>query len=124
MREQVIQQRIRLELGQHPDLRIFRNTTGTCTDQRTGNFIRYGLAKGSSDLIGIRRITITPDMVGQTVGVFTSLEVKTDTGRPSPEQKAWLGMVQQLGGIAAIVRSPEDAARVLGVTDRTGGSSG
>ena len=112
-REQVIQQQIRLDIGINPNVRLFRNNTGQATDQRTGNFIRYGLAVGSSDLIGIRKVTITPDMVGQTIGVFASLEVKTDTGKPSTDQKKWLSMVTAFGGIAGVVRSPQDARRLL-----------
>lgn len=115
MREQVIQQQIRLDIGINPEVRLFRNNCGTATDPRTGNFIRYGLSPGSSDLIGIRKITITPDMVGQTIGVFTSLEVKTDTGKPSTDQKKWLSMVTAFGGIAGVVRSPQDARRILGL---------
>lgn len=115
MREQVIQQQIRLDIGINPEVRLFRNNCGTATDPRTGNFIRYGLSPGSSDLIGIRKVTITPDMVGQTIGVFTSLEVKTDTGKPSTDQKKWLSMVTAFGGIAGVARSPQDARRILGL---------
>lgn len=115
MREQVIQQQIRLNIGINPEVRLFRNNCGTATDPRTGNFIRYGLSPGSSDLIGIRKVTITPDMVGQTIGVFTSLEVKTDTGKPSTDQKKWLSMVTAFGGIAGVARSPQDARRILGL---------
>jgi hypothetical protein len=58
----------------------------------------FGLCKGSADLIGYRTITITPDMVGQQVAVFASIEVKTPTGRIRPEQQAWLETVQAAGG--------------------------
>jgi hypothetical protein len=54
------------------------------------------LCKGSADLIGYRTITITPDMVGQQVAVFTSIEVKTPTGRIRPEQQhGWKQSRQQ-----------------------------
>jgi hypothetical protein len=43
-----------------------------------------GLVKATADLIGWRSITITPDMVGTTVAIFASIEVKTPTGRVSP----------------------------------------
>lgn len=67
-----------------------------------------GLCKGSSDVIGITPVTITADMVGQRVGLFTAFEIKTATVRLSPEQRAFLQMVADLGGIAAEVRSVDD----------------
>jgi hypothetical protein len=74
--------------------------------------VRYGLQPGSSDLIGWRTVTITPDMVGQRIAVFTSIEVKTPTGRVKPEQQQWLDAVQAAGGIAGVARSVEDALRI------------
>ena len=59
-------------------------------------------------------MTITPDMVGQRVAVFTSIEVKTPTGRLTPAQQAWLGAVHNAGGIAGIARSVRDANEILG----------
>jgi hypothetical protein len=64
-------------------------------------------------LIGWRTITITPEMVGQQLAVFTSIEVKTPTGRIRPEQQAWLDTVQTAGGIAGIARSIRDANEIL-----------
>ena len=113
MSETDLQQRIRLALGTRPDLRLFRNNTGTLPDPRTGRPVQFGLARGSADLIGYRTVTITPDMVGQQVAVFTSLEVKTPTGRIRPEQTNWLHAIKRAGGIAAIVRSVDDAINVL-----------
>ena len=112
-----LQQHIRLALGQRPDLRLFRNNTGTLPDPRTGRPVQFGLARGSADLIGLRTVTITPDMVGQQVAVFTSIEVKTATGRVTPDQHNWLNMVQQAGGIAGVARSVSDAIRILGDAD-------
>jgi hypothetical protein len=79
---------------------------------RRGVPVRYGLQPGSSDLIGWRTVTITPEMVGQQVAVFTSIEVKTPTGRVKPEQQQWLDAVQAAGGIAGVARSVEDALRI------------
>ncbi len=112
--ETVIQQQIRLALGSRSDLRLFRNNTGTLPDPRTGRPIRFGLAKGSADLIGLRTVTVTPDMVGQRLAVFTSIEVKTATGRLMSEQRNWLEMVRERGGIAGVVRSVQDANEILG----------
>lgn len=109
-----IQQRIRLALGTRSDLRLFRNQVGQLPDPRTGRPVQFGLARGSADLIGWRSVVITPEMVGQRVAVFTSLEVKTPTGRLTPAQQAWLGTVHNAGGIAGVARSVRDANEILG----------
>lgn len=109
-----IQQRIRLAVGSRSDLRLFRNNTGTLPDPRTGRPVQFGLARGSADLIGWRTITITPEMVGQRVAVFTSIEVKTTTGHLTPAQQAWMGTVRTAGGIAGVARSVRDAEEILG----------
>jgi len=111
--EQRIQQEIRLACSKG-DCRLFRNNTGTLVD-RNGRPVQFGLCKGSADLIGWKRVTITPDMVGTTVAVFTSIEVKSATGRLRPEQQQWLDAVQAAGGIAAVARSVADCCR-LGLT--------
>jgi len=111
--ETTLQQQIRLALGTRPDLRLFRNNTGTLPDPRTGRPVQFGLARGSADLIGLRTVTITPDMVGQQVAVFTSIAVKTPKGRATEAQQNWLQMVRSLGGIAGIARSVQDAQNLL-----------
>jgi hypothetical protein len=93
-----------------------RNNTGTLRDQH-GRPVSFGLAKGSADLIGWRTVTITPEMVGQQVAVFTSIEVKTSTGRVKPEQQQWLDAVQAAGGIAGVARSVEDAQALTAEPD-------
>jgi hypothetical protein len=110
--ETILQQHIRLALGTQPGLRLFRNNTGSLPDPKTGRPIQFGLMRGSADLIGWRTVTITPDMVGQQVAVFTSIEVKTPTGRVTPEQRTWLENVMRAGGIAGIARSVADALRI------------
>lgn len=110
--EQQIQQEIRLACSTG-DTRLFRNNTGTLRDQN-GRPVQFGLCKGSADLIGWKRVTITPEMVGTTHAVFLSIEVKTATGRLRPEQQQWLDAVQAAGGIAGVARSVEDAEALLG----------
>jgi len=109
--EQQIQQEIRIACGTGP-ARLFRNNTGTLRDQH-GRPVQFGLCKGSADLIGWRTITVTPEMVGQQVAVFLSIEVKTAIGRLRPEQQQWLDAVQAAGGIAGVARSVEDANALL-----------
>lgn len=108
-----LQQRIRLALGLRPDLRLFRNQVGQLPDPKTGRPVQFGLARGSADLIGWRTVTITPDMVGHRLAVFTSLEIKTPTGRLTPAQHNWLGTVRGAGGVAGVARTVSDAVHIV-----------
>ena len=110
--EHEIQQRIRLACGRGA-VRLWRNNTGALVDQQ-GRFVRFGLCKGSSDLIGLRTLEVTPQMVGLRLAQFVALEVKTAQGVLSPEQRAFLRLVQRLGGVAAVCRSVEEAEQSLG----------
>ena len=112
-KETTLQQEIRLALGQLPDLRMFRNQVGQLPDLRTGRPVQFGLAKGSSDLIGFKTIEVTSDMVGQKLAVFTSIEVKTAKGKLSPMQHNWLSCVNTAGGITGVARSVQDAIQII-----------
>lgn len=105
MNESAIQNQIRIVLGRLPDVRMFRNNVGTANIK--GAYVRYGLCKGSADLIGW--IKLEPPVVPFRVARFMSLEIKTEDGRVRPEQAQWLKLVREWGGFAAVVRSPEDA---------------
>lgn len=111
MSEQRIQQEIRLALGRG-DVRLWRNNTG-CLQDRRGQMVRFGLAPGSSDLIGLRRIRIGPEHVGMDLAVFAAVEVKDARGRASPEQKQFLQVINELGGLGGIARSIDDAHSIL-----------
>ena len=105
-------QNIRLNVGELPNVRLFRNNTGKLKDL-TGRWVEFGLCVGSSDLIGWTTREITPDMVGQTVAIFTAIEVKKATGTTSPEQQNFISRVREAGGIAGVARSPEEARDIL-----------
>ena len=91
--------------------RLWRNNTGAIKDE-TGRLVRFGLCKGSSDIIGITPITITPEMIGKRVGVFTAIEVKKPKGMPTDEQVNFIERVRGLGGFAGVARSVEDALEI------------
>ena len=129
--------RIHLELGGRPDMRLFRNNigkawvgSGKAVRSGGGVFLphgrqyQFGLPPGSSDLIGLRAVTVTPEMVGQTVGLFAAVEVKSETGRLRREQQAFLATVQRFGGLAGVARSVDEALGVVGreTTGQTGSS--
>ena len=71
-----------------------------------------GLPPGFSDLFGLVAVEITPDMVGQKVAIFPGLEVK-DGGRVSQLQRNFINAVNDNGGRAGVVRSVEDAERLV-----------
>ena len=77
-----IQQEIRLALGTREDVRLFRNQVGQLPDPRTGRPVQFGLAKGSADLVGWKTDHHPRRWLGKKYAMFTSIEVKTATGRP------------------------------------------
>lgn len=98
------------ELG----MRLWRNNVGACVDAN-GNHLRYGLANSSkqmnaslksSDLIGIKPVLITEDMVGTVIGQFCSVEVKREGWKRSMKntrenaQAKWIALITSLGGSA------------------------
>lgn len=102
----------RLYYSADPDIILFRNNVGVLVD-KTGRPVRYGLANESkvmnekyksADLIGIKKVTITPDMVGQTIGQFVSIEIKTREGVIKPAQVSWKELIESYGGAASIER--------------------
>lgn len=111
--ETKIQRAIMIALSEAGCL-VFRNETSGAwvgkVAHKTGQqvtldcakMIKFGLAIGSSDLIGI-----TPD------GRFLAVEVKTPKGRPTKEQLNFIEQVRNAGGIAGIARSVEDALDLL-----------
>lgn len=111
MNESDVQSMIRQQVGNGP-VRLFRNNVGATRDGK-GRLIRYGLAKGSADLIGWITRKITQDDVGKSIAQFVSIEVKSSTGKPRPDQIAWQDIVNKAGGCAGIARSVEDAQKII-----------
>lgn len=74
--------------------------------------VKYGLCEGSSDRIGITTVIVTPEMVGRELGIFTAWEVKTQTGSADDKQKDFIAAVRRAGGLAGVVRSPDEAVAV------------
>lgn len=74
----------------------------------------FGVASpGGSDLIGYRKVKITPEMCGQEVAIFAAIEVKTHKGRATPKQRAFIEHIRNAGGIAGIARSVDEAKNIL-----------
>ena len=106
--EHAIQNDVRLVLGLDPDVVLWRNNVGSL-ERPAGGRIRYGLAVGSSDLIGM----VTAVFDGVRVARFLALEVKRPDNRPTQDQLSFLRLVQARGGVAAVVTSPSQAVAVV-----------
>lgn len=64
----------------------------------------HGLPAGFTDLFGFKSVTVTQDMVGQTMAVFEGVEVKTGRIPQTREQKIFEALVKKMGGIYRLVR--------------------
>jgi hypothetical protein len=106
MSEKTFQEDTKYRLSQE-GYTLFRNNVGLAK-LADGRRIRYGLCPGSSDLIGWKTITVTPEMIGQKIAVFTAIEVKSKHGKTSGKQQNFIDAVRQAGGIAEIRKECED----------------
>lgn len=89
---------------------LFKNNVGMYRDER-GNVIRFGLCKGSSDLIGWTPVTITQAMVGKRIAVFTAVEVKKNkhgSYGATDDQLRFISAVNKNGGLALVADCNED----------------
>lgn len=101
----------RLIQSEHTAGRLYRNNVGAVKTEN--RYIEYGLCRGSSDLIGFTEIIITEDMIGKKIAIFTALEIKNSTGRPSKEQVHFIKKVREAGGISGVVRNLDDYKKLL-----------
>lgn len=73
---------------------VLWSNAGGVANLRNGRKLRYGLGVGSADLIGI-----APD------GRFLAVEMKSATGKATPEQRQFLALVARRGGVAILCRT-------------------
>lgn len=110
MKERNIQNTIRLNCSKG-NTRLFNNDQGVA--ELNGRKIAYGLGKGSTDLVGVHSIVVTPELVGQRIGLAVFAEVKTATGVVKQHQKDFMQTMRDLGCISGVVRSTEDMQKLL-----------
>lgn len=116
--ETALQNAVRMAAS-HNGLRLWRNNVGACKDV-TGRVIRYGLINDSAainkklkspDLVGIRPVVVTSEMIGHTIGQFIGRECKkpgwhyTGTDREKA-QLACGELILSLGGDWAFIDNP------------------
>jgi len=124
--ESKVQDEISCE-GPNHGCTLMRNNSGALKDE-TGRTVRYGLGNfskkhneiiKSSDLIGITTITVTQDMVGTHIGIFTAIEVKKEGWKRSPTDKRekaqdnFIQWVLSRGGIAGFANSVDSFVNIL-----------
>ena len=109
-RESHVKEAVRVDASQQGD-RLWINNRGAAL-LPNGSYVRWGLANDSeemnkviksADCIGIKRVLITPEMIGTIIGQFYSVECKTPGWNPNnvdPAQLAWATLVTSMGGHA------------------------
>lgn len=69
---------------------------------------------GTADLCGWTPVVVSPQMVGQTIAVFTAVETKkTKGGRTSDDQRNFIEQVREAGGIAGVANTPAVAQSII-----------
>ena len=89
-----------------------RNSNRTVTITKP-SWISSGVPKGFPDLIGIKPVIIRENMIGETIGQFAFIEVKTEHGRLSQDQKLMLALLRSQGGIGGVARSVDEALKLI-----------
>ena len=105
--ESQLQAEIRKHIGSLPDVRLWRHNTGQIKDA-TGRPVRFGLAVGSADIVGI----VAPR------GRWIAIEVKAPGWVPAKsgaryeheeDQRKWMAIVRAFGGVAGFASSLGEA---------------
>lgn len=101
MTESQLTPHILLALCGTGEVNLDRNNIGMAW-MRNGTPVRYGVGgPGGADFIGLHR------------GRYLAVEIKTPTGRQSPEQKLFQSRIERHGGLYRLVRGVDDAHALL-----------
>ncbi|MEN6532946.1 MAG: VRR-NUC domain-containing protein [Bryobacteraceae bacterium] len=98
--EHNIQNAILRAYGSDPRLRLWRANAGVASFH--GRTVRFGVP-GQADLTGIISHT----------GQRLEIEVKTETGKQSPDQRNYQAMIVRMGGLYILARSVQDVTDAL-----------
>lgn len=125
--ESTVQQEVQIQ-AMHLGCNLMRNNSGAFKDE-TGRVVWFGLGNTSkernkiiksSDLIGITKVVITPDMVGKTIGVFTAVECKEESWKENKKlderetaQSNFIQWVISMGGYAGFANSVDKLKGIL-----------
>ena len=102
-----------LAVGARPDVLIWRQQSGVFRSyDDPQRVVRVGVP-GLADSLAVVAVTVTPDMVGKTIGVAVAPEFKTAKGRQSEAQRLWQRAFEARGGIYRLVRSAADMLQLV-----------
>lgn len=104
--EAILQQEIRLALGQRDDIMMFRINVGKFRplDGPSGRVIQSA-PEGTPDLLGV-----------MSPGRAFAIEVKAPRGKQRDAQKKWQAAWERRGGIYVLAKSLDDVYRGLDIT--------
>lgn len=97
-----------IAVGTDPHVMVWRNQTGVFRAMDDPDRIIKVGNKGAPDALGVVMVTVTPDMVGKTIGVAIAPEFKTAKGKASVDQKNWGAAFIRRGGLWRLIRSPDE----------------
>ena len=113
---------------QDENTRLWKNATGLAVDYDSAKSLIYYLGKragmsdreidinfyklrkikfgavGAPDIIGIRKIHITSEMVGFDIGLWVGYECKTGKAVQSKQQKLFEKMITAFGGLYKVIK--------------------
>ena len=107
--ETYVQNILRVLASSREHAYLWRNNVGA-TQTPDGRMIRYGLCNESkklnqrfksSDLIGGTPVTVTADMVGKRVMIFTAVEVKKADWKPGSDTQRERGQLRFINAVRA-----------------------
>lgn len=111
--------------------RLYRNNSGVAYDEKSNRPIFFGLGNDgvkndesirTHDWIGWHQVTITPDMVGKKLAVFTAIDAKKlgftrktcyPIGTREYGQDKFARRVIAAGGIAGFATNAEDVTTLI-----------
>jgi hypothetical protein len=104
--EAVLQQEIRLALGQRDDVFLFRINVGKFRPIDGGRRVIQSAPEGTPDLLGV-----------MTPGRAFAIEVKAPRGIQSEVQKNWQAAWEKRGGIYILAKSLDDVHKGLDIVE-------
>ena len=102
-----------LEVGARPDVLVWRQQVGVFRAyDNPDRVVKVGI-KGMADSGMIVAVTVTPEMVGKTIGVAVQPEFKVANGKQREHQEDWQRAVEKRGGVYRVVRTPAEMAQLV-----------